>query len=465
MRISPLRMPSLALSLAVGTCAVQVPSAGGAVLPEGDARAAAPRPNVLVIVTDDQRGPNTMEFMPRTMARLRASGTQFTPFYATTPSCCPSRASLMTGRYVHNTGVLTELQATSLGQATTVQAYLKGAGYQTAMAGKFLNSWNLTVKPSYFDHATVTNSGAYFGYPAGVDGVRRTVSTYSTTYFGNAAIRYLNGFEAHDAQPWYLYLAPTAPHAPYTPEPRYAAAGVGPFPLNPAVGDDPSDQPPYIGARVPPSQAAREAVRANQLRTLMSVDDMVSRMLDALRTGGELASTLIVFTSDNGYTWGERRSIAKFMPYRETVRVPMILRWPGRVAAGAADHRVAGLIDIAPTVLEAAGVAPNPNVAMDGRSLLGPPTRNRILLEYPYDASNLTGPPGGWAATETPTSTYVEDYDSAGALAFQEYYDLRADPWQTRNLLADRDPANDPNVTALHAQLASGLACAGSTCP
>jgi arylsulfatase A-like enzyme len=188
-------------------------------------------------------------------------------------------------------------------------------------------------------------------------------------------------------------------------------------------------------------------------------------MIDALGARGELARTMIIFTSDNGYAWGEQRWFGKFLPYRSSVSVPAILRWPGRVAEGATDRRLFGLIDIAPTILRAAGIAPLASAPLDGTPLTAARTRGRILTDYPYDASNDGGPPGSWAATRASSYEYVETYDLDGAVVFREYYDLRADPWETRNLLADGDPANDPDVAALHTQLARDRRCVGAACP
>jgi arylsulfatase A-like enzyme len=196
-----------------------------ATLEDGSSAAAAPpgAPNVLVIVTDDQRT-STMLAMPKTLQWLRGGGVEFREAYVTTPSCCPSRASIFTGRYVHNHGVRQQRLGANLDHRSTLQRQLQGSGYFTGMAGKFLNRWNLGTRPPYFDRYAVANGG-YYDTTWGIDGAVRKVATYTTTFIGDKAIQYLTAFQnTNDARPWFLYLATFAPHTPRRPEPKYADA-------------------------------------------------------------------------------------------------------------------------------------------------------------------------------------------------------------------------------------------------
>jgi hypothetical protein len=138
----------------------------------------------------------------------------------------------------------------------------------------------------------------------------------------------------------------------------------------------------------------------------------------------------------------------------------MYVRWPGHVTPGAVDGRLTGNIDIEPTILDAAGIAPAHT--MDGASLLGPGARDRLLLEYFLSPDS---PLRSWASDRTKTYQYVEWYDAAGTIVFREYYDLVNDPWQLTNLLGDGTTSNDPNVTQLHTRLTADRTCAGATCP
>ncbi|MGH9001600.1 MAG: sulfatase/phosphatase domain-containing protein, partial [Acidimicrobiia bacterium] len=142
---------------------------------------------------------------------------------------------------------------------------------------------------------------------------------------------------------------------------------------------------------------------------------------------------------------------------------PFMMRWPGHLAVGATDDRLAGLVDITPTALAAAGVAPTDGPPLDGRSLLDPAARTEALLEYAEDPG-FEYPP--WASLRGPAWQYLEYYgDDAATVEYAEYYDLAADPYQLTNVLADADSANDPDVAALSARLAQARQCSGANCP
>ena len=226
---------------------------------------------------------------------------------------------------------------------------------------------------------------------------------------------------------------------------------------------DITDKPPSVQFRSYSRMEARR-LRAGQLRTLMSVDDMVQRLFEQLDALGE-SNTLAIFTSDNGYMWGEHRIGAdKRFPYIESVEVPFFLRWPGHVTAGTVDQRLAANIDIVPTLLSAAGVSPDLKYPLDGRSLLGPHDRKRILLEY-WASPDAPGV-GTWAATLTKRFEYVEWYGvDDKTVVFREYYDLVHDPFQLVNLLKDGKPGNDPHVADIAERLKRDRTCVGSTCP
>jgi arylsulfatase A-like enzyme len=430
---------------------------GGAAGPGGVAR----RPNVLVLVTDDARA-ETLQAMPKTRRWLADGGVTFSQGFATTPSCCPSRASILSGRYVHNHGVLRQRLGERLDQRTTLARYLKDAGYGTAMAGKFLNRWSLRRPPPHFDRYAQANGG-YYDQLWQVDGELRRVPTYSTTFIGDQALAYLEELEGDDDRPWFLYLAPFAPHDPRVPEPRYAGDrfpdldGVG------GTGAEVAGAPAYLRGRPPAAPAEVADLRTGQLRTLLSVDDLVDRVLGRLAGTGELDDTLVFYLSDNGYSWGEHRHVGKFVPYTESIKVPFLVRWPGRLPAGTVDDRLVATVDIAPTVLDAAGIAPDPGDPVDGRSLLDGRRRERLLAEYWRDQANAPGI-RDWAALRTAGWQYVENYDQPGGGTFREFYDLARDPGMERNLLADDDPGNDPPAT-LAAELAAARACAGASCP
>jgi arylsulfatase A-like enzyme len=425
-------------------------------------------PNILLIVTDDQRAEGTLDVMPKTRYWFEQGGTRFSNGFATTTLCCPGRGSIFTGRYAHNHGIRTNggwdvIQ--QLDQSSTLQRYLQQAGYRTALFGKYFYSWNLSVPPPYVDDWALFRGG-YQNSFFNVNGTGQRVP-YSTDFISERAVQFLQDTEAQDQEPWFLFVGTQAPHLVPQPEAGYALAPVPPWAGDPAVFEvDRTDKPPWVGAYNPSYGDTFPdvlGIRQQQLRTLMSVDDLVGTTFDTLTALGEDQDTLAFFLSDNGYMWGDHSLGAeKRFPYTPSVQIPFLMRWPGHVAPGATDPRLVANVDVVPTVLGAAGLSSDPAFPLDGRSLLAPQARDRLLLEY---WRSPDGGPPGWASVRTTTYQYVEWYsDAGGAIAFQEYYDLIADPWQLQNLLADADPANDPDVAALSAQLTSDRACAGRSC-
>ena len=441
----------------VSTAAVVAPPAATAAAPAASQQQQR-RPNILLINTDDQRF-DTMHLMPKTRQWFR-TGVQLSRFQVAIPSCCPSRADMLSGRYPHNNGVLRQDDARKLDMKTIFPYYLKQAGYRTAMTGKFLLSWPTQSAPPSFDrYATI--QGGYEDYYAYVDGrsehLVRTNSqprNYSTLWLGDKLRSYLREFERDDDTPWFAYYAPQAPHnseGPAKPEPKYANADVGDC-LAPNETDR-SDKPEQVRWR-DYSASRYRAICEGMSRALLSVDDVVDELFRQLEADGELANTLVIFTSDNGYLWGEHGLDSKFMPYLPAVRVPFLIRWDGQVRAGT-DNRLGVNVDIAPTILEAAGVqVPANKPKLDGESLLRPSSRKTIFTEYFQDDAN--GPHWTWAATYDGQVHYVEYRKNNGGTV-REYYDLRSDPDENLNLLGDKSTANDPPSSELNS-LSSRLA-------
>lgn len=421
-----------------------------------------PRPNFLVVITDDQR--DGLEVMKATQRRIVNKGVSYPNAFATTPICCPSRSTIFTGLYAHNHGVRNNFSARELDETKTLQYRLLQQGYRTGIIGKYLNGWNSQsdTRPRFF-----TRWAAYTGkvknyYEGGswnVNGYDVRPDLYSTTFIRHKAVSFLRKWEKDDdEQPWLLYLTPMAPHSPYKTLPKYADKPVSDF--TPAIEEDRSDKPPYVQASsATPEKGTR--VRAKQYRALFPVDDLVKRVLVELQDMNENSETVVFFVSDNALMWSEHGLSKKAVPYTEAVDVNMFMKWPGHVFPGTIDERLVGNVDIAPTVIEAAGV--DDDVEMDGRSLLDPSwDRNRMHLEYP----SAVGETGEWASTRTDSYQYIEYYGNDGILDFQEYYDLVADPQQMNNLLGDGDLTNDPaDLALLAAQLQADRECSGSTCP
>ena len=420
------------------------------------------RPNILLIVTDDQR-PGTLRYMRFVRNFFERSGRFYRNAYVTTPLCCPSRASIMTGDYAHNHGVINNQSVVALDHNETVQAVLQAGGYTTAMVGKFLNGWGLNAPPHFDRFALVRGNTEHFNQTFNVDGDAVSQTGYTTDFIGRMSRRFVLSFERSDQSPWFLYLALTAPHKPFQAAPRHRDAPPPRWRPNPAVLErDLSDKPPFVrqpAVQTTPADGRRIFVA--QYRMLLSIDQQLQRLWDVVTRAGEARNTIVVFMSDNGYLHGEHGLGNKTVPYLHSVHVPMAARWPGHIPQGSSDQVVAN-IDVAPTILQAAGIGPARQ--MDGRSLLAPNGRNRMSLEYWRSRDINLGTPR-WASIITKGKQYTEYYGANERVTFREYYNLVTDPWQLRNRLGNGNPDDNPDVTAERAQLRTDLVCSGPTCP
>ena len=442
---------SVTLALAtlglVATGAGDVPSRAQVVVDE--------RPNVVIVVTDDQRV-GTMAIMRHAHRWLETGGVTFTHAYATNPLCCPSRASIFSGQYSHNNGVETNSDARNLDTTTTLQARLKQAGYATGFAGKYLNSWPVNEPPPFFDRWAMRRAGTtFFEADWNIQGRVVHKKVYDSVMVQRHALRMMDRFERNDEQPWFLYLAPIAPHIPASPQPKYADARVPPWQNTPAMHeDDISDKPQFIQESPVRIGAGVKRLILKQNRSLLSVDVMLHQVMARLGELGERRDTLVIFLSDNGYLWRDHGLTGKTLPYIPSIQIPFLMRWPGRLSPGTVDERIVANIDVAPTVLDAAGVEIVNE--MDGRSLLDPAwDRDRLLLEGRHPRNPL------WDALLTDAYEYIEWRDPDGPGIAVEYYDLIADPWQLRNLFGDQDASNDPSIGPLMLQLEQDRGCKG----
>jgi arylsulfatase A-like enzyme len=433
--------------------------------PENTAPLQGDSPNVLVIVTDDQPL-NTMSAMPKTKRLLDRGGTRFVNAFATTPTCCPARASIMTGQYAHNHGVTRNSLAKRLAQTETLQSYLQGAGYFTALAGKYLNQWPIERDPPHFDRWAMYSSDDdnhryYYGGRWNIDGRVEKREEYATRLIRRTALEYVNaGIESKG--PWYVYVAPTAPHSDLQqlpePEPRFESAPVVPWdpPLS-TTEKDRSDKPGYVRSIRPGGRRGARA-RTAQLRSLRSVDLLVASLLSRIRHAGQDRDTLVVYLSDNGYMWGQHGLVTKHVPYSESVRIPFLFRPPAAFAGPPVDRRLVTNVDVAPTIMDAAGLSPDH--VMDGRSLLRQGWgRSEVLLES-WGSPALKMP--RWAALRSRAAQFTEYY-AGGEVTDSEYYDLRSDPLQLRNLLPKG--RSEVDVRRWAGRLSRYSDCKGTSCP
>jgi N-acetylglucosamine-6-sulfatase len=405
-------------------------------------------PNIVLILTDDQRW-DSMWAMPTVESDLVGSGVEFSNAFVVNSLCCPSRSSILTGQYSHSTGVYTNEGANggfgSFDDQSTVATWLHGAGYRTALMGKYLNGYSGTYVPPGWDrwfafHTTSDQGGTYYDYDVTDDGNEVSYghdpSDYSTDVIAGQADSFIRSTDSGD--PLFLYWASSAPHIPAVPADRYSTAFSDLPTYRPPNynEDDVSDKPAYIQAlprMTTAQQTSEDELRIDQYRSLLAVDDGVSTILTALADTGRLANTMVVFMSDNGFSWGEhRRFKTKMLPYEENIRVPMVIRYDPLTTTSTND-RLAANIDLAPTFAELAGV-PAPGV--EGQSLLpllsdpGSPWRKSFLVEHLQTWDKVTT----YCQVRETNVSYV-----AYGTGEEELYDLLADPFQLQNVVKDPD--------------------------
>lgn len=384
----------------------------GCTASRAERRAADDRPNFLVVISDDERIGS--EIGRPFVHNWFKQGMTFTQAYATTPQCCPSRASILTGQYAHNHEVHRKRDVESIVATHTLPFALKKSGYQTGFAGKYLNGWPDKRKPPHFDRWA--HGVGYNDRPFIVQGKKRRAE-YAPSFVFELGRDNIDRWEKQDASPWLMVLAPSTPHDPFQPEEKYENE-VFSWPGSPATREtDRSDKPPYV-RRKSYSEGFGDEQREAQLQTLRTLDDDFEEMVNHLEDTGELERTVVIYVSDNGYMWAEHGLAGKGVPYLSSVRVPMYMRGPG-VPQKRTDALVAN-IDIAPTIYEMAKV--DPGFPTDGRDLRTS-KRDHLLLEFKGGGSIPK-----WSSLVTKEWQYIE-YGSG----LREFYDLRTDPYQLEN--------------------------------
>ena len=403
------------------------------------------QPNVVVIMTDDQPL-ERLETMPNVRALLQDRGVTFTHSLVPTSSCCPSRTTMLTGRYSHETGIYTNRAPgggwsafhASGQEQSTLATWLNDAGYRTALAGKYLNDFALSdpgyVPPGWDRFAGLLDGGYYYNYnlrvrdSSGVSDVTygNEASDYSTDVLASYATQFIEATPA--GTPLFMMFTPLAPHAPFTPAPIDVGTVPRVYPDAPDINEkDMSDKPAWMRSAPRITRGLITSRTARQKETLRAVDRAVGQILTAL--GPRAARTLFVFTSDNGLMLGSHRQFGKNLPHARSSEVPLIMRWDGHLFPGSTDQRLALNLDVTATILDAAGVR-HPT---SGLSLLRPVARDGTVLE---GAATDWRP--AYCAWRTTRWLYVEYSGNRG----RELYDYRTDPYELNNL-AGRAPYRD----------------------
>jgi N-acetylglucosamine-6-sulfatase len=427
--------------------------------------AAQKKPNVVIILTDDQRY-DSLSVMPKVQNLLVDHGVQFNQGFVVNSLCCPSRTSILTGNYSHTTGIWRdnppfggyESFSRNGDEQSTLATWLHADGYHTALFGKYLNgyedyaaagvippgwdSWNAFDRANYYDYrAFVNNRFKEFG---------KRPRDYSTEVIGNEASDYIQKTKS----PFFMYFAPYAPHRPAIPARRNdnTFRNLKPY-RSPSYNEgNVTDKPEWFQKHVKRLGAKRqEAVqnfRRRQYQTLISADNAVGKIVDSLSKAGELDNTIIFFLSDNGIMWGDHRWTGKKVAYEGSIRVPYVVRYDPLTSHGSVDqtHMVLN-IDIAPTIVQLAGAkAPQ----MDGQSLVplldgtADTWRHDFLIEHL--SKNKAQLPPTYCAVRSEDFLYVYYADGE-----EELYNLNQDPDELRNRI------DDPNFDIERTQMRSRL--------
>lgn len=392
--------------------------------------------NVLLVITDDQRW-DTLEAMPRVRRLLAGRGVTFARAFVSNPLCCPSRATILTGDLSHTTGVYRVDPPyggfASFRDGDTLATRLNEAGYTTGLFGKYLDAYQGAAVRGYvppgWDRWVAMVHSQYEDFKLTVDGtvVEAAPGQHATDVLGAEAEAFVRTTDG----PLFVLYAPPAPHAPATPVPRDDGAFAHLPPWRPPSFDATIEDGPAHMRDLPPVDADQvDAFRRDQLATLLAVDRQVAALIRAFRDTGRLQDTAIVFTSDNGIAWGEHRWTKKEVPYEEAIRVPLLIRSTGEAARGRTSEALVLNTDIAPTILDLAGVEAPPSDGASLTPLLAGASRagrEAIVLEH----MEGTNPVPTYCGVRTADLKLVRY-----ATGEEELFDLAADPFELRNVVA-----------------------------
>jgi N-acetylglucosamine-6-sulfatase len=435
----------------------------------------ATRPNIVFILTDDQRFDTiglthsidgVTPVMPTVVNELVNKGVTFQNSYVTTDLCAPSRSSLLAAKYSHTTGVHDNGGADggfmAFDDSSTLPVWLKAAGYRTGIYGKYINGYGPAApyQAPGWDEWHVFKDVNYFNYTLVENGVENMFGSadtdYSTDVLRDKAVQFIH--DSAGGPPFFLYFAPKAPHAPATPAPRHAGSFSGIPPWRPPNYNeaDVSDKPAWVQAITPwtpTMQANHDNFNQKQLECLQAVDEAVAALIQALRDTSQDQNTMIVFASDNGYSWGSHRWEPKQCPYEECMRVPLVIRYAPLAPLPRTENGFGLNIDHGETLAELAGATPDPGV--EGVSLVrlldgtAPGWRLDFLEEHwdatPGDETDVGSIPtyAEVRGEQWKYNEYVTDE--------KELYDELADPFELLNGVTD--PGNASVVSSMATRL------------
>jgi N-acetylglucosamine-6-sulfatase len=450
------------------------------------------RPNIVMVLVDDMRWDDMRAaghpFIDTpNMDRLAREGSRFLNAFATTPLCSPSRACFLTGQYAHTNGIIDNTARPSHG-LQIFPSELQRAGYRTGFFGKWHMGNDDSPRPGFDHWVGLPGQGEAIDPALNVDGSRVQAKGYTTDLLTDYVEQFM---ERSSEQPFLVYLAHKAIHpnviqrddgkvVPIPGQPggfvaaeRHRGRYVGrPMPRRASAFKPPGgkpallrriDQLPPLGAKTATSD---EEIRG-RLEMLLAVDDSLGRIITVLERKGALDNTVIVFTSDHGYFYGEHGlNEERRLAYEETIRIPLLVRYPRLVPANTTPRQMALSLDIAPTLLDIAGQQPGAHI--QGRSLVpilkqeSPAWRSSFLVEYFTDTVFPRIRNMGYVAARTERYKYIQYRELQG---MDELYDLEQDPNEATNII-DR-PESRAILTTMRSELQTLLEQSkfGSTAP
>jgi N-acetylglucosamine-6-sulfatase len=463
-------------------------SASGGVTAPRSSEGHGARPNIVFVLTDDL-SQNLVRYMPHVL-QMERGGVTFSNYFVTDSLCCPSRASILTGRFPHDTRVFDNSPPEG-GYSVfhergeeheTFAVALQHEGYSTALMGKYLNGYKPTsaaaggsrVPPGWSEWDVAGDGYPEYGYHMNSDGHVQAYGYRSSEYLTEVIARKGLGFIARAAarrQPFMLELATFAPHAPYTPARRdYGTLPGVRAPRTPAFNAIGSDEPAWLRGFEPlgPKQIATiDSKFRKRAQAVQAVDRTIAQIENQLRAEGIARNTYIVFSSDNGLHMGEHRlRPGKLTAFDTDIKVPLVVVGPG-VPSGQKVSQMSENVDLCPSFEELAGAPVPPSVdghslvaLMHGKRVRG--WRKEILVEHHgrvYDRGDPdlpasgSGNPPSYEAIRAKRFLYVEY-----ATGEREYYNLRRDPFELDNLAATLTRGH---LRRLHKTLAGIEACHG----
>ncbi|HSX14987.1 MAG TPA: sulfatase-like hydrolase/transferase, partial [Candidatus Saccharimonadales bacterium] len=409
--------------------------------------------NILVIFADDMRY-DTLKYMWHGRRRLLAEGYHFTSSRLNIGLCQPARTGILTGQYSMRHGVLDNNQADidggNVDHNNTVGRWVHDKGYATAMIGKYMNgAGTFHPKPTGWDtwrHLTLPDTQDPYQY-ASDNGTSQThPGIFQMTYLKQQAISFMQTA----TQPWFLYLAPTVPHYPYTPRPdHYHKWHRIQWPV--VDEEDVSDKPSWIQSLPALTKAdlnLAKGLARDQLRELLVLDETIEALFQQLETSSQLSNTVVIFHSDNGIHYYEHRTTGpstKNTVYDVSIHVPLIIRGPG-IPIGSADVPVNSQ-DVSATISAIAGASPS--IALDGvdlRDIINNPATyaTRAIPHELNDslADNLAPHPPGLGVTTKNRKLYR--FFTTGTDQY-EMYELDNDPNELTNVANDSGHLSERN--------------------